>query len=80
MTKKMTFTLEESLVDQLSTESMRLGKKKTQIVREALNLYFSDQSKNALQKQWQEENMKAIDAYNDGIEHHGVFSEGLRTF
>lgn len=30
--------------------------------------------------QWLAENQQAIDAYNEHIERHGVFSDGLRTF
>jgi len=40
MTKKMTITLEENLIDELDTLSQELGKKKTQVVREALQDYF----------------------------------------
>ena len=30
--------------------------------------------------QWLVENKTAIDAYNDHLENHGVFSDGLRSF
>jgi metal-responsive CopG/Arc/MetJ family transcriptional regulator len=40
MTKKMTITLEESLVEELGAYSEELGKKKAQVVREALQDYF----------------------------------------
>jgi metal-responsive CopG/Arc/MetJ family transcriptional regulator len=40
MTKKMTITLEESLIEELGDLSQELGKKKTQVVREALQDYF----------------------------------------
>ncbi len=40
MTKKMTITLEESIVEELGALSEELGKKKTQVVREALQDYF----------------------------------------
>ena len=29
---------------------------------------------------WRERNRQAIDAYNEGVEKHGVFSDGLRSF
>jgi predicted DNA-binding protein len=44
MTKKMTITLEESLIDELSELSKEMGKKKTQIIREALQDYFDTQA------------------------------------
>ena len=31
-------------------------------------------------EQWLAENSEAIDAYNDHVEAHGVFSEGVRSF
>jgi predicted DNA-binding protein len=40
MTKKMTITLEESLIEELSMLSEETGKKKAQVVREALQDYF----------------------------------------
>ena len=40
MTKKMTITLEENLIDELSSLALETGKKKTQVVREALQDYF----------------------------------------
>ena len=30
--------------------------------------------------QWLAENRTAIEAYNDHVEKHGVFSDGLRSF
>jgi antitoxin CcdA len=31
-------------------------------------------------RQWYEENKEAVDAYNEMIETHGLFSDGVRTF
>jgi antitoxin CcdA len=31
-------------------------------------------------RQWYEENKAAVDAYNEMIETHGLFSDGVRTF
>ena len=36
--------------------------------------------KKRLREQWLLENRTAIAAYNDHVERHGVFSDGLRTF
>ena len=44
MTKKMTITLEESFIDELSQIALDMGKKKTQVIREALQDYFDVQS------------------------------------
>ena len=40
MTKKMTIALEENLIDELSSLALETGKKKAQVVREALQDYF----------------------------------------
>jgi len=40
MTKKMTITLEDTLIDELASLSEETGKKKAQVVREALQDYF----------------------------------------
>ena len=40
MTKKMTITLEENLIEELASLSDETGKKKAQVVREALQDYF----------------------------------------
>ena len=44
MTKKMTITLEESLIEELGEIAQSSGKKKAQVVREALQDYFDAQS------------------------------------
>ena len=44
MTKKITITLEETLVDELASLSKETGKKKTQVVREALQDYFDTEA------------------------------------
>lgn len=40
MTKKITITLEENLIDELGNIAMESGKKKAQVIREALQDYF----------------------------------------
>jgi len=44
MTKKITITLEENLIDELCVTALENGKKKTQIIREALQDYFDAQA------------------------------------
>jgi antitoxin CcdA len=31
-------------------------------------------------RQWYDENKEAVDAYNEMVEKHGLFSDGYRTF
>ena len=58
MTKKMTITLEEGLIEELGTLSEELGKKKAQVVREALQDYFDV---NAVTKTVQEYKMGMLE-------------------
>ncbi len=51
MAKKITITLEESYIEELSEFAKEMGKKKTQIIREALQDYFDA---NAVTKTLQE--------------------------
>lgn len=44
MTKKMTITLEENIIEELADIALSTGKKKTQVVREALQDYFDTQA------------------------------------
>lgn len=80
MTKKMTITLEESLIEELSTAAIALGKKKTQIVREALQSYLPAMQKEQLAEAWKKENAEAIAAYNKSIESQGSFGDKVRLF
>lgn len=40
MTRKMTITLEDTLIEELNIVASETGKKKTQVIREALQDYF----------------------------------------
>ena len=44
MTKKITITLEDSLIEELAEVAKNTGKKKTQLIREALQDYFDTQA------------------------------------
>ena len=80
MTKKMTITLEESLIKELDLASKSMGKKKTQIIREALNAYLNLQSKEEKIKTWEDENKEAIEEYNTSIEANGLILSHARMF
>ena len=64
MTKKMTITLEDNLIDELSLIAMETGKKKAQVVREALQDYFDV---NAVTKTVQDYKMGTLEtvSHND---------------
>ena len=80
MTKKMTITLEDELIEELSETARQLGKKKTQIVREALQNYLPSAKKKALEEAWREENREAIQADNEHFEKYGIFGAEYRAF
>ncbi len=44
MTKKITITLEDNLIEELADLAKITGKKKTQVIREALQDYFDTQA------------------------------------
>ena len=80
MTRKMTITLEDELLTNLDEVALKSGKKKTQIIREALTNYLNISSKDDKKKQWEKENKEAIESYNKRISENGLFSDGLRSF
>ena len=79
MTKKMTITLEDKLIEELSETALKLGKKKAQIVREALQSYLPSTKKKALEEAWKEENREAIQERNKHVEKYGIFGEEYRV-
>ena len=80
MTKKMTITLEEELIDELTETAKTLGKKKAQVVREALHIYLPSAKKKSLEDAWREENREAIQEQNAHVEKYGIFGEEYRAF
>ena len=80
MTRKMTITLEESLLSELDNAALTQGKKKSQIIREALRSYLNIASKEEKAEQWYKENKEAIDAYNKEVEEEGLILKDSRMF
>lgn len=80
MTKKMTITLEDSLIDELNDFASIKGKKKAQIIREALQLYFNSSDIEQKQKSWEKNNKEAIEEYNKMIEEEGLILKESRMF
>ena len=80
MTRKMTITLEDTLLDELDSMAVSLGKKKSQIVREALNSYLNLNSKEEKIKKWQEENKEAIKNHNKRLKENGIILAEHRIF
>ena len=73
MTKKITITLEEELVDAVSSHAKQTGKKKTQIIREALKSYLPV-SKEEQEIAWRNQNRAAIATFNQRMKEEGMFN------
>ena len=58
MTRKMTITLEDEILANLDEFALKNGKKKTQIIREALTNYLNISSKDDKKKQCEEESQR----------------------
>ena len=80
MTRKMTITLEESILSELDNAALTQGKKKSQIIREALTSYLNIASKEEKSEQWYKENKDAIDAYNKEVEEKDLILKDSRMF
>lgn len=63
--KPTTFTLPLSLLDELDTLSVELGKKKTAIVTEALEMYMDFNDLKQAEKRLSEKNIKADDFFDE---------------
>ncbi|MCF6201381.1 MAG: type II toxin-antitoxin system CcdA family antitoxin [Hydrogenimonas sp.] len=80
MMRKITITLEESLIEALSKAAMKTGLKKTQIIRDALKSHLLTIQKDTLKQEWLKRNKTAIERYNRHVEEHGIFAQEYRTF
>ena len=80
MTKKMTITLEEELIEELNMTAVTMGKKKTQIIREALQSYLPAMKKSQMAEEWKRINAESIKSYNEMIDSQGTFGDKVRMF
>jgi len=80
MTKKMTITLENELIEEINNLAKKEGKKKTQIIREALFSHLNLSNLSDKQKNWKIENQEAINEYNNMIEKEGLILKESRMF
>ncbi len=80
MTRKMTITLEDEILNTLDEFALKNGKKKTQIIREALTNYLNISSLDDKKKQWEEENKEAINSYNKMVDEDGLILKHSRMF
>ena len=73
-TKKKSANL--SVDSKLLDDAKRLNLNLSQVFEAGLDLAIRQKQREA----WLRKNQSALDAYNDYVEKHGVFSNGLRSF
>ena len=65
-----------SVDEQLLERAKRLNLNLSQVLEEGL----AEAIRRSEADEWLKRNRAALDAYNEHVEKHGVFSEGLRSF
>jgi antitoxin CcdA len=79
MGERVVIELEPDVAAAARAAGVDLSELLTQALRRRLpNLDAADREEAA--RKWYEENKEAVDAYNEFIEEHGLFSDGSRTF
>lgn len=79
MGERVTVELDAEIV----AAARRAGIDLSELLRRALRRHLPQldaSEREQAARQWYEENKEAVDAYNDMIEKHGLFSDGVRTF
>ena len=62
--------------EKLLAQAKRLGLNLSQVLESGLAREIRERQA----QEWLRRNREALEAYNDQVEKHGVFSEGLRSF
>jgi antitoxin CcdA len=79
MGERVTIELDAESIAAAEAAGIDLSQLLVEALRRRLpNLHAAERAE--LDRRWQEENRQAIEAYNEMIEEHGLFSEGMRTF
>ena len=79
MNERVTVELDAKMLAAAREAGLDLSELLSRAVRRQLPELDSAQREQAA-RQWYEENKAAVDAYNELIETHGLFSDGVRTF
>ena len=64
----------------LNSDLLRLGKDLGLNLSSVAEAAIAQAVKESLAEHWLKENSEAIQAYNQRVEAHGVFSDGVRSF
>jgi antitoxin CcdA len=79
MSERVTIELDSEAVAAARAANIDLSELLIAALRRRLpTLHAAEREKAA--REWYEANKAAIDSYNDFIERHGLFSDGVRTF
>ena len=79
MGERVVVELEPEALAAARAAGIDLSELLTQALRRRLpSLDTADREEAA--RKWYEENKEAVDAYNEFVETHGLFSDGMRTF
>jgi antitoxin CcdA len=79
MNERVTVELDAKTLAAAREAGIDLSELLTQAIRRHLPQLNPAEREQAA-RQWYEENKDAVDAYNEMIEKHGLFSDGARTF
>lgn len=64
----------------IDAELLKTARKRKINLSQTLETALRNELATVTQQEWLAENEKALDAYADHVEAHGVFSDGLRRF
>ena len=79
MNERVTVEVDAETLRRAREAGVDLSETFTRALRRVLPLPTDDERKRAAQ-QWYQENKEAVDASNEYVEKHGLWSDGLRMF
>jgi antitoxin CcdA len=80
MGERVTVEVDAELIAAANDAGIDLSELLTHALRRRLPPKLTDAEREAEAKKWYEENKEAVDAYNELIKKHGLFSDGWRKF
>jgi antitoxin CcdA len=80
MSERVTVELDAETLARAREAGLDLSELLTRAVRRVLPPPTSEEERKRAAEQWYAENKEAVDAYNEYVEKHGLFSDGMRTF
>ena len=78
--ERVTVELDAETLRRAREAGLDLSAELTRQLRRVLPPRLSEEERKREAEQWYLENKEAVDAYNEYVEKHGLFSDGIRTF